>query len=88
MDPAKKQGKTEKDSVIHDDHSQLKKHPEEGMLVPVDPADVVPVSKEIDQDITEPTIAPAAQPASAVSSKGSFVSKHIQGKHLPLQFTK
>ena len=71
-----------------DDNSQLKNHREIRMLMLVDPADVVPVSKEIDQDITEPTITPAAQPASDVSSKAPFVSKRIQGKQLPLQFTK
>ena len=40
------------------------------------------------QDITEPTIAPAEQQATAVSSKDPFVTKRRQGKQLPMQLAK
>jgi len=47
-----------------------------------DPADVVPISKEIEQDITKATISPPAQEATtAVSSKVPLVPKPIQGKN-------
>ena len=62
------------------------------MLLPVVPgldlADVIPLSKEIEQDIIEPTIAPAAQLATAISSKDPIATKRGQGKQLPMQSAK
>ena len=52
------------------------------------PADVIPPYTEIEQEITEQTIVPAAQKATAVSSKDPFVSKRCQGKQLPIQSAK
>ena len=59
------------------------------MLVPVvpdsDTADVIPLSKEIEHDIIEPTIAPKSQLATAVSSKDPVATKCCQGKQLPMR---
>ena len=58
------------------------------VVTDLDLADVIPLSKEIGQDITEPTIAPAAQQATAVSSKVPFVTKRRQGKQIPMKSAK
>ena len=75
-----------------ENHFQVKHPPEERMLLPVvpglDPAVVIPPSTETEQESTEPTIAPAAQLATAVSSKDPFVSKHCQGKKLSMRSAK
>jgi hypothetical protein len=62
--------KTTSDGKNPEDHLQLKNPPECEMLVPVepglDPSVVIPPFKETKHKSTEPTIAPAAQLASAV----------------------
>ena len=64
---------TNQSSDNPEDHSQLKDPPECGMLVPVepglDPSVVIPPSTETEHKSTEPTIAHAAQLASAILSK-------------------
>ena len=80
--------KAEKGSHIPEDCSQGKHPPPEGMLLPVvlglDPAGVIPPSTEIEQNITEPTIAPTAQLATAVSLKDHVAAKRRHGKQLPM----
>ena len=53
---------TEKSSDKPEDLSQIKDPPECGMLVQVvpglDPADAIPLSKEIEQESTEPPLLP------------------------------
>ena len=59
------------------------------VVVPgLDPADVIPLPNEIEQDITEPTIAPATKLATSISSKDPVVSKRCQGKQLPIESAK
>ena len=83
---------TNQSSDSPEDHSQLKDPPECGMLVPVepdlDPSVVIPPSTETEQKKTEPTIACAAQLASAISSKDPIAKKRCQGKQLPLHSAK
>ena len=80
--------KAEKDSNIPEDHSQVK-HPlaKDVLLLVVpglDPAVVIPLSTDIEQETTETTIAPASQLATAVSSKDPVAKKRRQGKQLPI----
>jgi hypothetical protein len=71
---------TNQSSDNPEDHSQLKDPLECGMLVPVepglDPSVVIPLSTETEQKSTEPTIAHAAQLASAIFSKDP-VAKNV-----------
>ncbi len=65
-----------------EDHSQLKHPPELGMLVPVepglDPSVVILPSTETEHKSTEPTLAPAAQLASAIFSKDPVAKKVVK----------
>jgi len=77
--------KAEKGSNVTEDHSQVKHPPPEGMLLPVvpglDPAVVIPPSTEIEQNILEPTIAPAAQLATTVSSNILLLKNMVKAKN-------
>ena len=60
------------------------------MLVPVEPGldslVVMLPSTETEDKIAEPTIAPAAQLETFVSSKDPVATKFRQGKQLPMQY--
>ena len=69
-----------------EDHSQLKRPPELGMLLPVvpaglDPAVVIPLSTETEHESTEPTIASESQLATAVSSKFLLLQNVVKAKN-------
>ncbi len=72
-EPDEKPKKTQKSRKNPEDRLQLKNPPECEMPVPVetglDPSVVIPPSTETEQKSTEPTIAHAAQLASAILSK-------------------
>ena len=70
----------------------MKHPPPEGMLLLVvpglDPSVVIAPSTEKEQNITEPTIAPAAQLATAVSSRDPVAPKNCHNKKIPMRSAK